>query len=149
MSWRDTLRVRLFGRLKIPMIAYVRPRVVACDDQRVVVRLPLTRRAKNHHGSMYFGALAVGADLAAGYLAMRRIQQTGRRVSFVFQAVEAEFLRRPDAAVDFVCDAGDVVRALVDRTLVDGERHSAAIPVTCHTDQVVARFVMTLSVKAR
>lgn len=142
----------MFGWLKIPLIAYTRPTVVEASNDRVVVRIRLSRRTKNHLGSMYFGALSVGADLAAGYAAMQRIAAADQPVSFVFQAVAAEFLRRPDGAVDFVCDRLDPVHRIVDRTLRTGEREAADVPVTCvlasNPSQVVARFTMTLSVKA-
>ncbi|HEY8887948.1 MAG TPA: DUF4442 domain-containing protein, partial [Gallionella sp.] len=57
-----TLGLRLFGFAKIPMMLYVRPSVMEISNERVVVRIPLTRRTRNHLGSMYFGALSVGAD---------------------------------------------------------------------------------------
>lgn len=66
---RATLGLRLFGLLRIPMLFYVRPRVTEISPERITVRIPLRRRTKNHHGSMYFGALGVGADCAAGALA--------------------------------------------------------------------------------
>ncbi len=152
MAWQDTLKVRLFGWTKIPMIAYLRPRVLEAGD-RVVVSIRNGRRARNHHKSMYFGALSVGADLAAGYMAMERIRQTGRRVSFVFQSVQADFLRRPDGTVHFTCEDGAAVAAVIDKTIATGEREAIDVPVVCtvpsHSEEPVARFVMRLSVKAK
>lgn len=152
MTWRDTLQIRLFGLLKIPMIAYLRPHVVEASDARVVVAIRLGRRSRNHHGSMYFGALSVGADLAAGYAAMQRIKASGRAVSFVFQEVRGEFLRRPTGDVHFACDRLDDIARVVDRTLRTGEREATTVPVVCtvpsESDAPVARFAMTLSVKA-
>lgn len=142
--------MRLFGWFKVPMIGYVRPKVVHVDDQRVDVVVPLNRRTKNHLRSMYFGALAVGADVAAGYLALRRIQSANRPVSFVFQDVQGEFLRRPTADVTFTCQDGDRVQRIVEKTLLDGARHAETVAVTCTVaGDVVARFRLTLSVKAR
>lgn len=148
------MALRAWARLRIPLIAHVRPSVVALDQQRVVIRVPLRRRNRNHLGSMYFGALAVGADLAGGYLALQRIREAGRPVSFVFKDVHAEFLRRPDGDVHFACEAGPQVRELVDRTVLTGEREELPVAVTATVpartgDEAVARFVLTLSVKAR
>ena len=54
------------GKLKIPVIGYVAPKLLELDDNTVKVKIRLRRRTKNHLNSMYFGVLAVGADLAAG-----------------------------------------------------------------------------------
>ena len=145
--------IRLFGWLKVPMIGYVRPKLLHVDGERVDVMIPLRRRTKNHLNSMYFGALSVGADVAAGYLAMRRIQSAGRPVSFVFQDVHGEFLRRPTGDVRFRCADGQMVQRIIDQTLLDGERHAATVAVVCtvpsESEALVARFRLTLSVKAR
>ena len=46
--------------------------------------MPLRRRTKNHLGSMYFGVLAVGADITGGFLAMEPIQESGRNITLNF-----------------------------------------------------------------
>ena len=56
----------LLGRVKIPLIGYTNPKLLSIDAQSVRVRIKLRRRTKNHLNSMYFGALAVGADIAGG-----------------------------------------------------------------------------------
>jgi hypothetical protein len=56
----------LLGRVKIPLIGYTSPKLISIDSQSVQVKIKLRRRTKNHLSSMYFGALAVGADIAGG-----------------------------------------------------------------------------------
>ena len=67
--FKSNLELYLFSFFKVPMLFYCRPRIVALDDEKVEIRLPLRRRTKNHLNSMYFGALAVGADVAGGFIA--------------------------------------------------------------------------------
>lgn len=55
-----------FGHFKVPMIGYLKPRIIKLDDTEIIICLPLNRRSRNHLNSMYFGALSVGADLAGG-----------------------------------------------------------------------------------
>ena len=55
-----------FSRFKVAMIGYLKPRLIKLTEQDIVICLPLRRRSRNHLNSMYFGALAVGADLAGG-----------------------------------------------------------------------------------
>ena len=53
-----------FGRTQVPLIGICEPKVIELSHTRCIVMLPLTETTKNHLNSMYFGALAVGADLA-------------------------------------------------------------------------------------
>jgi acyl-coenzyme A thioesterase PaaI-like protein len=152
--FRETLGIRLWAFLKIPMLAFVRPSVVELNNDRVVIRLRLTRRTKNHLGSMYFAALCAGADAAGGLIAFRMIQKSGKKVSLIFKSFEAEFLKRPEGDVHFTCEEGAAIRALVERVIASGEREHIPVHVTATVpakfgDEPVAKFVLTLSLKAR
>ena len=56
----------LLGRFKIPMLGYTAPKLIELNNNKAKVKIKLKRRTKNHLNSMYFGALAVGADVAGG-----------------------------------------------------------------------------------
>jgi acyl-coenzyme A thioesterase PaaI-like protein len=151
---KDTLYLRAFTMLKIPLIAYMRPSIVEMDDRRCVVRIPLSRRTRNHLQTMYFGALCAGADVAGGIIAMRRIQQAGSRVHFLFKDFHAEFLKRAEGDVYFTCEQGEMLTELVHRAEASGDREEAAVDVVATVpdrlgDEPVARFQLTISLKRR
>ena len=52
---------------------------------KVIVKIPFRRKVKNHVNSMYFGALAVGADLSGAYLAFHHIKKTDRKIKLIFK----------------------------------------------------------------
>jgi acyl-coenzyme A thioesterase PaaI-like protein len=150
---RANLVLRTFSLTKIPLLAWTGARVVAVDDRHCVVRIPLRRRTRNHLGSMYFGVLMVGADLAGGLLALRSIMACDRRVSFAFKDVAGEFLKRAESDTFFACRDGEAIAEAVAETVRTGERVSQAVAVTATTpetlgDEPVATFRLTLSVKA-
>ncbi len=151
--FRDTLYVRLLGLTRIPLMALAAPDVVALDHARCTVRIRLTWATRNHLGSMYIGALVCGAELSAGLLAQQHMRRAPRPVSLIFQDLHADFLRRPDAACEFTCEDGALADDLVRRTLETGERVSAPLTVVARVpsrgDEPVARFTLTLSLKAR
>lgn len=103
---KANLMLSLFGMFKVPLIWYCRPKILEMDEQKVIVKIPLKRRTKNHLNSMYFGTLAVGADVAGGFLAIAKAEQYGKKVSLAFKAVEGQFLKRPEADVIFSCTDG-------------------------------------------
>jgi hypothetical protein len=56
----------LLGLFKIPLLFYVSPKIIEISPDSCIIKIKLRRRTKNHLNSMYFGAMAVGADVAVG-----------------------------------------------------------------------------------
>ena len=153
--FKETFHLRLFGWLKIPLLASIRPSVVEFSATRCVVRVPLRRWTRNHLGSMYFGALAIGADCAGGLLAMDQIKRSGGQVSLVFKAFQATFLKRPESDVYFICEDGAAIREQVRRALDSGDRITepmriqAAVKLADGSFEPVAEFTLELSLKRK
>lgn len=149
----ETLALRWFGLTKIPLLFYVGISVTELSPERMVVRIPLRRRTKNHLGSMYFGVLCAGADCAAGAFAMHLIKQQPRHISLVFKDFSAEFLKRAEGDVNFSCDQGKEIAELVALAAASDERVERQLDVVATvpslSDEVVARFKLTLSLKRR
>lgn len=150
---RETLSLRWFGLTKIPVLFYFGVSVTEISKERMVVRIPLRRRTKNHLGSMYFGALCAGADCAAGAFAMHLIKQQPKQVSLVFKDFSAEFLKRAEGDVDFCCDQGKEIAELVAQAVASDERVERQLDVVATVPSLsaepVARFKLTLSLKRR
>jgi|TARA_B110000116_G_scaffold72851_1_gene63121 hypothetical protein len=100
---------------------------------------------------MYFGALAVGADVTGGFLAMDPIKESGRQIQLIFKDFKADFLKRPEGDVHFYCNDGLAIRELVEKTVETGERHNYKMNIDAIVPSlsmdVVARFELTLSLK--
>lgn len=133
------------------MLLYVRPSVMELSTERVVVRIPLRRRTRNHLGSMYFGALSVGADCSVGALAMHLVKQQPDNIAMIFRNFSAEFHKRAEGDVDFCCTQGHEIANLVAQAAASGERVERAIDVIAtvpeQSDDPVATFKLTLSMK--
>lgn len=152
-STKATALLRGFGLMNIPLLFLVRPRVVELDDARVSVSVPLNRMTKNHLGSMYFGALAIGADSVVGLLATHHIRARKAKVHLSFKDFQAEFLKRPEGDVLFICEAGKEIEAFVDDVIRSGERKNLTVPAYAIVPKIspdpVARFRLTLSLKRK
>ena len=149
---KETLKVRGMALFKVPMLFFASPTVIELTDRRCVVKLPLNRRTRNHLGSMYFGALSVGADCAGALIAWRLGENQPRRISLIFKDFHAEFLKRAEGDVYFTCDDGEVIQRAVDQTAATGERLNLPVNVVATVpsklgDEPVARFILTLSLK--
>ncbi len=151
---KTTLFIRLLGLTKIPMIFFCRPKVTHISDECLSIRIKLKRKTQNHVKSMYFGVLAVGADLAGGVLAMHHINKIDKKVVLVFKDFKAEFHKRADGDVVFTCKDGNAIRDLVHKASETGERQNLPLHLTAtvpskYGDEPVASFVLTLSIKKK
>lgn len=151
---KATWFIRYFGLSKVPLIFYCRPSVIKLTEETTVIKIPFKRRNKNHLKSMYFGALAVGADIAGGVLAMDLIRKSGRNISLVFKDFKAEFLKRPEGDTHFTCNDGKAIESLITETIKTGERVNIPLKITATVPEIsenepVAEFVLTLSLKLR
>jgi acyl-coenzyme A thioesterase PaaI-like protein len=139
----------LLGRWKIPMIGFVRPRIIEMNDQKVIIKIRLRRRTRNHLGSMYFGALAVGADLAG---AIHSVYFTGGKgMSMAFKSMQAEFLKRAEEDVFFESNDGATIEEMIEESRQTGERVNRMVEVTAKNikGELVAHFKMEISIKMK
>jgi acyl-coenzyme A thioesterase PaaI-like protein len=158
LTLKETLKLRTLGILKIPVLFFLSPTVLELNDYRCVVKIPLSYRSKNHLGSMYFGALAVGADLAGGLMGWKICDEIStktkskKRINLIFKDFKAEFLKRPEGDVHFTCEDGQAIRKLVEEVALTGERAQIPLNIIATVpsklgQEPVAKFVLTLSMK--
>lgn len=148
----QTAKTRFFGLLKIPLIFLVGPKVVSLSTKRCEVVIPLNYITKNHVNSLYFGALAIGADLAGGLFVMEAIKASKKKVGFIFKDFQADFLQRAESDVHFICEQGEEVKALVQKAIKTKKRANHTVDIIATTpkksgDEPVAKFKLTISVK--
>ena len=148
-----TALVNTYSLFKIPLIAFVTPTVEELTDERTVVKIRLGLRTRNHLRVMYFGALAVGAELSIATKALKSIQASGKRIDFIFKDFQAEFLKRADGHVHFVCEEGKKVAQLVEKAAKQKDRVEAVFNgyafVPSRSLDPVMKYRLTLSLKNR
>lgn len=153
-NFKENLFLTLYAWSKIPLIGFVGPKVLEANNQRTILKVPLNFRTKNHLGAMYFGALAVGSELCIAMLAVKQIQASGERIDFLFKDYKANFLKRAEGDVHFICDEAQVVVDQINEAKTSEERINrtmkayAIVPSVSQTERV-AEFELTLSVKRR
>lgn len=158
MSKLENLKMNLFLSVyawtKIPLIGFCSPRVIESSAQRTVLKVPLGYKTKNHLGAMYFGALAIGSELCIAMLAVKLISESGERIDFLFKDYKADFLKRAEGDVHFVCEEAQVVVDQINEAKTSTERinrtmKAYAVVPTVDPNEKVATFELTLSVKRR
>lgn len=148
-----TAMINGYSALQIPLLGFITPRVVALSDTRAEVRVRLDRRTRNHLNVMYFGALSMGAELSIALKAIQAISQSGKRIDFIFKDFSAQFLKRADGHVNFVCDEAAGVQELIGEACGSSERLERTFKgyayVPEKSTEPVMTYSLTLSVKQR
>ena len=148
-----TWKLWLFGLTRIPLIFFCLPRVINITQTTLEVKIKLNRRTRNHLNSMYFGVLAIGADVTGGFLAMEYIRNSKSKISLIFKDFHADFLKRAEGDTHFRCDDGTAIRELIQKSKETGERESMPIHIISWVPSIspepVAKFILTLSIKKK
>ena len=150
----ESMKLRMITWWQIPVICYCRPQIIHLDDEYCKLRIPLNWRTRNHVQSMYIGVFTVGADLTGGLLTLRSIQKRKRKVVLIFKDFNANFFKRAEKDVIFICRDGVEIDHAVQQAVDKGERINLPINITAMLSQdtendPVANFRLTLSIKDR
>ncbi len=153
-NFKNNLFLSLYAWTKIPLIAFCSPKIIEMSDTRTVLKIKLGFRTKNHLSAMYFGALAIGSELCIALLAVKKIKDSGVAIDFLFKDYNAQFLKRAEGDVLFICEEAHVVIEQINQAKNSTERINrtmtayAIVPSISETERV-ATFTLTLSVKRR
>ncbi|MEY4603798.1 MAG: hypothetical protein RIT43_1090 [Bacteroidota bacterium] len=139
----------LLSYFKIPLIGFVRPKLKVLNEEECSIMIPLRRRSKNHLNSMYFGALAIGADLSGGLHAFYFSECRNLKIALAFKDVNATFLKRAESDILFKSVDGALIKSALDESMNSGKRINQPISIKAMntTDELVAEFVLTVSIK--
>lgn len=150
-----TAKLKLFGLLQIPLLFAVNPKVLKLDNESCDVHIPLNYVTQNHLKSMYFGALAIGADAVVAILALNIADQYKDQASMVpvFKDLKVDFLKRAESNVVFRCEKGLQIDAMIKKAIETGERVTEGIDVVAfahnNPEDIYARFTLGLSLKPK
>ncbi len=150
--WRETLQFWMFSFLKLPLVWWIGPRITELTESSMNVLIQFRRRTRNHVGSMYFGVLCVGAELAAGFLTMSLMKNQKGKYSLIIKDFQAQFFKRVEADAYFTCIEGNLIADAIKRAIQTNERQNITLNVIATVpakfgNEAVGKFVVTISIK--
>jgi acyl-coenzyme A thioesterase PaaI-like protein len=134
---------------RMPLLALAGAKVEYVDLAGARVRLPFGWKTRNIFGTMYFGAIAMGAEAACGSLVLLHNQQRDSKFAPIVKGLQIDFRKAATSDIVFECHEGDVVTDLFDRAVASGQREEANVEVIGRTrkDGEVARVLVTWSLR--
>lgn len=146
-------QLKLFSLTQVPLLFLVQPKVQKLDEETCEIRVNLNFITKNHLNSIYFGAQAIGADAVVGLPSLFYARKfEGKNIVPVFKSFKADFLKRAEGDLLFVCNSGAQINAMVEKACTTGERVTedvAAEAQLVESGEVVSQFVLGLSLKCK
>lgn len=141
----------LLSKFKIPLIGYTGVQLLELTPVTAKVKIRLKRRTKNHLNSMYFGALAIGADIAGGIHAFYFAQLHNKKVSFAFKGMNCKFIKRAESDCIFISNNGKKVENAILLSIKTLDRINETIQVEVFNlqNELVATFELIVSVKCK
>jgi acyl-coenzyme A thioesterase PaaI-like protein len=100
----------------IPLARGLSVKVRQADDARTVLSMPLSRRTRNHVGSLYIGAQMTLADLTAGIALFRRYPPGP--YGGLIRRVEADYRLKAKGLIRCVCETPPELIETLDRVHV-------------------------------
>ena len=84
---------------------------------------------------------------------MNFIQKKKSQISLIFKEFHAEFLKRAEGDVHFICEDGSAIQQLIEVVEQTGERQNLPVRITAKVPTIssepVAIFTLTLSLKKK
>jgi len=142
------MRAYMLASLPMGFLAGLRVRELTADAATVTIRFGYL--TKNPFRSIYFGCLAMAAELASGVQGLVH-SQDGSPVSMLVVGLEAEFTKKAVGQIAFRCDDGPAIARAVQEARATGEPRTVTATST-GTDEAgdtVATFRITWSFKAK
>jgi hypothetical protein len=93
---------------------------------------------------MYIGVFTVGADLTGGLLTLSSIRKRKRKVVLIFKDFHANFFKRAEQDVIFICRDGAAIDHAVQQAVDKGERINLPIKYHSHATPKILRTILWL-----
>jgi len=140
-----------FLLIKLPMGLLAGLKLVEATPKHAIVMVKYQYVTKNPFHSIYFGCLAMAAELASGALGLVYSMNLKPEVSMLVVRIEAEFMKKGRGRIHFICEDGEILGKAAKETRETGEPRTVTATSIGRDVQgrIIAKFLITWSFKAK
>ena len=145
------IKFRIFLLTKLPAAFFAGLKVERLSEEVAAISVRQKWFNKNPFHSIYFGVLAMAAEVSTGILCMSSLYNRKPAVSMLVTRNEGFFYKKAIGKIVFICLDGALVNNAVEQSILTGE----GVTVVCNskgvndTGEIVAEFNFTWSFKAK
>lgn len=110
-----------FLMFKLPSAFLCGVKLKELDDTKSVVKVKHRWINQNPFNSMYFAVQSMAAELTTGAIVIKKIKESGQRVSMLVTNHNGTFTKKAVGLITFTCNDGILIDDALKRTIETGE----------------------------
>ena len=114
------LKINMFLFLKLPTAYWSGVRLKYIDDNSSLTTVKHSWRNQNPFNSMYFAVQAMAAELSTGVLVMKKIGDSGKKISMLVANNTSSFTKKATGRINFKCSDGLLVELAIQKAIDTG-----------------------------
>ena len=140
-----------FLALKLPSAYISGIRVVELSDKIAVATVKHRWINQNPFRSLDCATQGMAAELVTGILMMKKIKDSGQKISMLVVKQEGTFHKKATGRINFSCEQGLAIDKVIDKAIKSKEGQSLAIRATGFDQEndMVSDFEFTWSIKLK
>lgn len=145
-------KLNSFLMFKLPAAYFTGVRTKHLDDTTCVVSVKHRWVNQNPFKSMFWAVQGMAAELTTGALVMKKIKESGKKISMLVASNNASFTKKATGRITFTCQEGNKIDDAIKQAIETGEGQTVwlnAYGVNAEGTEVSSfNFEWTLKVKA-
>jgi len=114
-------KLNKFLIFKLPAAYFSGVRTKQLDDTTCVVSVKHRWINQNPFNSMFWAVQGMAAELTTGALMMKKIKESGKKVSMLVANNNASFTKKATGRITFKCDEGLKIDEAIEKAIETGE----------------------------
>ena len=146
-------RMNRFLMFKLPSAYLCGVRLIELEEEKAVVVVRHRWINQNPFNSLYFAVQSMAAELATGALVIKKIKESGQKISMLVTNHSGAFTQKAIGRITFTCNDGVLIDEALKRTIETGEGQTIqmkSIGVDEQGDQVSSyQFEWSIKLKSK
>ena len=106
---------------KLPAAYFTGVRTTLLTDNACVVSVKHRWINQNPFNSMFWAVQGMAAELTTGALVMKKIRESGKKISMLVASNNASFTKKATGRITFKCEEGVKIDKAIDKAIETGE----------------------------
>lgn len=140
-----------FLLLKLPSAYFSGVRVQSFSDNEAVATVKHRWINQNPFKSLYWATQGMASELATGILVMKKIRESGKKISMLVREQKGEFTKKATGRINFSCNDGHLIDAAIQKSIETGEGQTVTLTAEGFNEEgnSVSKFEYTWGIKVK
>ena len=112
-----------FLAIKLPSAYISGVRVIELTDKNAIATVKHRWINQNPFRSLYWATQGMAAELVTGILMMKKIKDSGQKISMLVVKQEGTFHKKATGRITFSCDQGKAIDEIIEKAIKTNEKH--------------------------